>query len=185
MVTPAHITTSLQEVLRKHGKMTLNSASKRLHISCKVLFAIVENDHTFSYVRRRDSMLRDVEVCLVEAFTMSTALTIIPQGAIRLPDNDQWSERFEIRSSSSGNKYTIARNKKTGKYGCSCPGYLIAKEEKDANGKPTGRKIRYCHHLTKGCGLQLNQIHGNGLPAPPEKKPIRNTKAIGHATKKR
>ena len=87
---------------------------------------------------------------------MSNELTIRkPAGAIALPDNDQWADRFEIRSESSNRKYIIARNKKTGQYGCSCPGYRIAKHG-----------VRSCKHLTQGCNLQFNQIHGNGLPAP-------------------
>ena len=78
-----------------------------------------------------------------------------PRGAISLPDNDQWCERFEIRSSSSGRKYIIAKNKKSGKYGCSCPGY---------------KRWRYCQHLTDGCGLSHSQIHGNSIT---DQRPVR------------
>jgi hypothetical protein len=70
-----------------------------------------------------------------------------PFGAITLPDNEQWEQRFQIRSESSNRLYTIARNKKTGKWGCSCPAYL------------TRRK---CKHLVDGCGLTTGQIHGYG-----------------------
>ena len=63
----------------------------------------------------------------------------------RLPDNDQWEQRFEIPSESSNRLYIIARNKKSGKYGCSCPSYRVR---------------RTCKHLTNGCGLSLAQIHG-------------------------
>lgn len=73
------------------------------------------------------------------------ALIRIPSGAIALPDNEQWDHRFQIRSASSNRLYTVARNKKSGKYGCSCPGYL------------TKRK---CKHLIQGCGLSESQIHG-------------------------
>jgi hypothetical protein len=75
-------------------------------------------------------------------------LTVIPpRGSLCLPDNDQWRNRFEIHSSSSNRIYIIAENKKTGKYGCSCPAY---------------RTRRYCKHLLQGCGLRLSDIHGNG-----------------------
>ena len=68
-----------------------------------------------------------------------------PPAAVALPDNGQWTERFEIRSETSDRIYIIARNKNTGKYGCSCPAYLTR---------------RYCKHLLQGCGLDHGQIHG-------------------------
>lgn len=69
-----------------------------------------------------------------------------PSGSIALPDNDQWTNRFEIRSESSNRVYVVAQNKKTGKWGCSCPGYLSK---------------RKCKHLIDGCGLDEENIHGN------------------------
>ena len=53
-----------------------------------------------------------------------------------LPDNEQWKNRFEIRSESSNRIYIIAQNKSTNNFGCSCPGWRVAK-----NG------IRSCKHL--------------------------------------
>lgn len=52
---------------------------------------------------------------------------------IILPENDLWTNRFEIKSSSSDNIYIIAQNKKHRHWGCSCPSY---------------RTRRYCKHLT-------------------------------------
>lgn len=78
-----------------------------------------------------------------------------PYGAISLPDNDQWMERFSIRSESSDRLYIIAKNKKSGKFACSCPSYRVR---------------RYCKHLTSGCGLSLSEIHGNALT---DKRPVR------------
>ena len=63
----------------------------------------------------------------------------------QLPDNAQWEMRFEIRSESSNRLYIIARNKKSKKWGCSCPGY---------------KRFRHCKHLNDGCGLDATQIHG-------------------------
>ena len=75
------------------------------------------------------------------------ALTVKkPSGSIALPDNDQWTNRFEIRSESSNRIYVVTQNKKTGKCGCSCPGYLSK---------------RKCKHLIDGCGLDEENIHGN------------------------
>lgn len=86
-------------------------------------------------------------------------MNIIPtglNGLKKLPDNDQWQDRFEIHSESSNRVYIVARNKKSGKWGCSCPGYLAH---------------RKCKHLINGCGLSINQIHGaDQLEARKQKK---------------
>lgn len=41
----------------------------------------------------------------------------------RLPDNDQWINRFEIRSATSNRVYTVAQNRKHRHWACSCPGW--------------------------------------------------------------
>ena len=56
----------------------------------------------------------------------------LPRDANILPDNDQWTNRFEIRSQSSNRVYVVAQNKKKRHFGCSCPGY---------------RRFRKCKHL--------------------------------------
>lgn len=57
---------------------------------------------------------------------MANAITLyIPFDALRLPDNDQWQFRFEVRSSSSDRVYVISQNKRRLHWGCSCPGYRI------------------------------------------------------------
>lgn len=77
---------------------------------------------------------------------MSAAIAIRrPPGAVALPDNDQWEMRFEIKSESSNRVYTVARNKKTQHWGCSCPGYCAH---------------RKCKHL-RSMGVPETQIHGN------------------------
>ncbi len=40
-----------------------------------------------------------------------------------LPDNDQWTNRFEIRSETSNRVYILAQNKKKRHWSCSCPGW--------------------------------------------------------------
>lgn len=52
---------------------------------------------------------------------------------LTLPDNDQWTNRFQVRSETSNRLYTIAQNKKKKHWGCSCPGY---------------RAHRQCKHLS-------------------------------------
>jgi len=42
---------------------------------------------------------------------------------VALPDNDQWYNRFEVRSESSNRVYIIAQHKKKKHWGCSCPGW--------------------------------------------------------------
>lgn len=65
---------------------------------------------------------------------MSSQLVIRkPAGAIMLPDNNEWTNRFEIRSSSSNRVYTIAQHKTKKHWGCSCPGW---------------RSHRKCKHLS-------------------------------------
>jgi len=72
-----------------------------------------------------------------------TALEL-PAGTNRLPDNDQWTNRFEVRSESSNRVYTIAQNKNRGHWGCSCPAW---------------RTRRKCKHL-RSLGLpELEQPH--------------------------
>jgi hypothetical protein len=83
------------------------------------------------------------------------ALVIRPYGAVSLPENSQWCERFSIRSESSNRLYIIAKNKKSGKYGCSCPSYRVR---------------RWCKHLLDGCNLTPDQIHGNGIT---DQRPVR------------
>lgn len=54
-------------------------------------------------------------------------------GVDLLPDNRDWTNRFEIRSSSSSRLYTVAQRKSDGTWGCSCPGW---------------KTRRSCKHLT-------------------------------------
>jgi len=77
---------------------------------------------------------------------MSNQISIVQKNSIALPSNAQWENRFEIRSESSNRVYIVAQNKKTGCWGCSCPGYL---------------SHRRCKHLMNGCGLNESEIHGN------------------------
>lgn len=50
-----------------------------------------------------------------------------------LPDNAQYTNRFEIKSESSNRLYIVAQNKKTNVWSCSCPSWIIR---------------RKCKHLT-------------------------------------
>lgn len=42
----------------------------------------------------------------------------------KMPDNRDWTNRFQIRSATSGNLYTIAQNKKKRFWGCDCPSWI-------------------------------------------------------------
>ncbi len=57
----------------------------------------------------------------------------MPSQSLRLPDNNQWQHRFEIRSETSNRVYVVAQNKAKKYWGCSCPGW---------------RTRRNCKHLT-------------------------------------
>jgi hypothetical protein len=75
--------------------------------------------------------------------TATQALTVIriPRGS-KLPDNDQWTNRFEIPSGSSDRVYTIAQNKTKRHWGCDCMGW---------------RGHRNCRHL-KNLGLPCHEV---------------------------
>jgi hypothetical protein len=60
---------------------------------------------------------------------------------LALPDNSQWENRFEVKSSSSGNVYTISQNKKKRFWACDCPGW---------------KRYRKCKHLQE-LGLPVNE----------------------------
>lgn len=51
----------------------------------------------------------------------------IPQSN-RLPDNTQYTNRFEVRSASSGNVYIIAQSKSGLWWSCSCRGWIRHKK---------------------------------------------------------
>ncbi len=65
----------------------------------------------------------------------------IPKGA-KLPDNDQWQHRFEIRSETSNRVYKISQNKKKKHWACDCPAW---------------RTRRSCKHL-QAIGLPCHEI---------------------------
>lgn len=55
---------------------------------------------------------------------MSSLPTIRVSQSLRLPDNRQWTNRFEIRSSSSNRIYVVAQNIAKRHWACSCPGWI-------------------------------------------------------------
>ena len=73
---------------------------------------------------------------------MSNIPELYIPNALALPDNDQWTNRFEIKSESSNRLYVIAQHKKYKYWGCSCPGW---------------KAHRNCKHL-KAIGLPSNEV---------------------------
>lgn len=73
---------------------------------------------------------------------MSNQVVKRPAGSVALPDNNQYENRFEIKSSSSNRVYIIAQHKTGRWWGCSCPGWI---------------SHRKCKHLTS-LGLPCNQV---------------------------
>lgn len=53
----------------------------------------------------------------------SKAITLRVPQSNRLPDNDQWENRFEIRSETSDRVYIVAQNRTKRHWACSCPGW--------------------------------------------------------------
>jgi uncharacterized Zn finger protein len=55
---------------------------------------------------------------------MANELTVIRVApAAKLPENAQWTNRFEVRSQTSNRVYIIAQNKAKRHWACSCPGW--------------------------------------------------------------
>src|ERR1700726_1765760 len=50
-----------------------------------------------------------------------------------LPNNEQWYNRFQVKSRTSSSLYVIAQRRSDDTWGCSCPGW---------------RHHRHCKHLT-------------------------------------
>lgn len=53
-------------------------------------------------------------------------------GAVKLPENASWKNRFEIKSATSNRLYVVAQRKTSGEWCCSCPGWI---------------RHRHCKHL--------------------------------------
>lgn len=51
--------------------------------------------------------------------------TIFVEPDRKLPDNGQWTNRFEVHSESSSRVYIIAQNIEKRHWACSCPGWRI------------------------------------------------------------
>lgn len=66
---------------------------------------------------------------------MSQALAkqLKESGLISLPDNERYTNRFNIKSASSNRLYVVAQNKSNKGWECSCPGWISR---------------RKCKHLT-------------------------------------
>ena len=63
-----------------------------------------------------------------EVSMSNTGLVLrVPQG-VKLPDNAQYTNRFEIKSSSSNRVYIIAQHKTGRWWACSCPGWIRYKK---------------------------------------------------------
>lgn len=65
------------------------------------------------------------------ALVVSGNLTIHRESA--LPENRDWTNRFEIHSATSDRVYIVAQHKTKRHWGCSCPGW---------------RRHRVCKHLS-------------------------------------
>ena len=57
----------------------------------------------------------------------------IPPESKRLPDEGQWTNRFEIRSESSNRLYVIAQHRTKRHWGCSCPSWRTRRTCKHLN----------------------------------------------------
>lgn len=53
-----------------------------------------------------------------------TLPTIFVPRELTLPDNSQWTNRFYIKSETSGSLYTVAQNINNRHWACNCPGWI-------------------------------------------------------------
>jgi hypothetical protein len=74
---------------------------------------------------------------------MTTEIAFLAKqfGATILPDNAQWTNRFEIKSETSSRLYIVAQNKANGQFGCSCMGW---------------KRHRHCKHLRNMAPMLAN-----------------------------
>lgn len=68
-----------------------------------------------------------------ESDTKAIAAVAAQIGSTLMPNNDQWHNRFQVKSTTSSSLYVIAQRRSDNTWGCSCPGW---------------RHHRRCHHLT-------------------------------------
>ncbi len=75
---------------------------------------------------------------------MTTTAIVLrtPSDSKVLPDNAAYTNRFEIKSQTSGSVYIIAQSKKGRWWSCECPGW---------------RRHRHCKHM-KAVGLPSGQV---------------------------
>lgn len=73
---------------------------------------------------------------------MANAIVTRPKSSVVLPDNTQYTNRFEIRSESSNRVYTVAQHKTGRWWSCSCPGWIRHRKCKhlSAMGLPIGQR---------------------------------------------
>jgi len=69
-------------------------------------------------------------------------LTIYIDESIVLPDNDQWQNRFEVKSETSNRVYIVSQHKIKKHWACSCPGW---------------RRHRKCKHL-RAIGVPSHEV---------------------------
>lgn len=103
--------------------MKINEIDPRLldsicHVLDEELVAPQLTEHEINIIELEAGELRQM---VSEA---GSALSVL-KGLKALPDNDQWEDRHEVESRSSGRKYVVSRNKKHGHWGCSCRGWTM------------------------------------------------------------
>lgn len=73
---------------------------------------------------------------------MTMHLISRPSNSLALPDNDNYQNRFQIKSQSSGRIYLVAQHKTGLWWACSCPGWI---------------RHKHCKHL-EAIGLPGNNV---------------------------
>ena len=114
---------------------------------------------------------KNPDIVLVGGKMSNLTRFIRPPGTRALPDNEQWTSRFEIHSESSDRVYIVAQNKSSGLWGCSCPGYR------------THRTCKHLQHLDLPTPPKLLSTHR--APRAPERAVLPDLRETSLATRKR
>jgi len=109
-----------------------------LEDECRGLTQRRTSSNTMANRRNSRRHSRSSRSCRGRRFGNTSVVLHRPAGSLLLPDNSQYTNRFEIKSGTSDAIYTVAQSKSGRWWACSCLGWIRHKHCKhlDALGLP-------------------------------------------------